>query len=107
MAYSDITTLMEAAVAALADGDYGPARNKALAAQGLLSVLPDTSRSTGGGGSQGVTWDRVALTTFLDRVQRLLNGSAGIQVSKVQIEPLRVRDARNWGSSDGLACRHV
>jgi hypothetical protein len=39
---------------------------------GPAGFLPDTSRSTGGGGSQGVNWDRVALTTFLDRVQRLL-----------------------------------
>lgn len=88
MTYADIVTNMTAAVTALGNGDYAEARNKALAAQALLSILPDTSRSTGGAGSQSLTWDRVAVSTFLDRVQRLLNGSQGVQVSKVQLQPL-------------------
>lgn len=94
MAYSDITTLMEAAVAAMADSDYGTARDKALAAQALLSVTPDTTRNSAGGGSQQLTWDRVALSQFVDRVQKLLNGSTGIGVSKVVICPVMGASSR-------------
>lgn len=85
MAYSDISALMSAAVTAMGNGDYATARDKALAAQALLSVTPDTNRQIAGGGTQGLTWDRVALTQFVDRLQKLLNASTGIGVSKVVI----------------------
>jgi hypothetical protein len=85
ISFSDISDLMADAVTAMASNDYATARDKALAAQALASVLPDTSRSAGDGGSQSLTWDRVAISQFVDRVQRLYNSSAGIQVSKVQI----------------------
>lgn len=88
MAYSDITTYMTAATTALASGDYASARDNALAAQALASVLPDTQRSAGDGGQQGLTWDRIAISQFTDRMQRLLNASVGIQVSKAQLTPV-------------------
>lgn len=85
MAYSDITTAMGLAVTALAAGDYATARDKALAAQAMASVLPDTNRSAGDGGSQGVSWDRTAISEFVDRMQKLANSAAGIGVSKVTL----------------------
>jgi hypothetical protein len=85
IAYSQITDLMTAATAALAAGNYASARNNAIAAQGLLAVLPDTERKAGDGGQQSLTWDRPAIDKFVDRVQRLLNSGLGVQVSKVQI----------------------
>jgi hypothetical protein len=89
VSYADITTAMNAAVAALTAGDYGLARDKALAAQALSSVLPDTSRQIGAGGSEGLTWDRVAISTFLDRMQRIANSAVGVQSSRVVICPVR------------------
>lgn len=90
MAYSDISTLMTAATTAMAAGDYAAARDSALAAQALLSITPDTSRQSAGGGSQSLTWDRVALSQFVDRVQKLLNSATGMGVSKVVLDPLDV-----------------
>lgn len=88
MSYSAVTALMDDAVSAMGTGDYATARDKALAAQALMSVIPDTTRDNSGGGSQQMTWDRVALSQFVDRVQRILNGSVGISVSKVVIDPV-------------------
>jgi len=85
IAYSQIADLMTAATAALATGNYTSARDNALAAQGLASVLPDTERSAGDGGKQSLKWDRLAIDQFVNRVQRQLNGGVGVQVSKVQI----------------------
>lgn len=88
MSFAAISTAMDSATTYLIAGNYALARDYALKAQALASILPDTTRSTGGGGSQGLTWDRVAITTFLDRVQRLLNSSAGIQVTKICTQPV-------------------
>jgi hypothetical protein len=90
--FSDISDLMEAAVAYVAAGNYAAARDKALAAQALASVLPDTSRSAGDGGSQSLTWDRIAISQFTDRMQRLTNGAAGIQVSLVELNAVGAED---------------
>jgi hypothetical protein len=86
--YAAVTAAMDAAVVSLGNGDYAAARDKALAAQAILSILPDTSRNTSGGGSDGVTWDRVAVSQFVDRVTKLANISLGVQVQKVQTQPL-------------------
>ena len=79
---------MVSATSALAAGNYASARDAALGAQALLSITPDTSESTDGGGSRGMTWDRVALSQFIDRMQKLLTGSTGVIVSKVVIQPV-------------------
>ena len=76
---------MDAAVTAIAGADYSTARDKALAAQAVLAAFPDSNRQTVGGGSQGHSWDRVAISNFIDRCQRLTNSAKGIQVSKVAI----------------------
>lgn len=86
--FAAIETLMDAAVAAMANGDYLAARDKALAAQGILSVLPNTTRNSSGGGSDGLTWDRVALSQFVANAIKLANAKQGISVSKVALQPL-------------------
>jgi hypothetical protein len=85
ISYSQITDLMSAATTALAAGNYASARDNAIAAQGLLSVLPDTERKSGDGGQQSLTWDRRAIDEFVIRCQRLVNAKLGVQVSEVQI----------------------
>jgi len=95
--YSVVTTLMDAAVAALAAADYQTARDKAIAAQGVLSAIPDTTRGTSGGGSDGVTWDRVALSQFITQCTKLANAKQGIGVSKVQVQPLQAMGVNQIG----------
>lgn len=85
MSYAAVTTAMTAATTALAAGDFATARNQALTAQALMSVIPDTVRNSGGGGSQEMTWDRVAISNFIDRMQKLLNSTSGMTSSKVVI----------------------
>lgn len=79
---------MDAAQAALVASDYTTARNQALAAQGVLAILPDTNRNTSGGGSDSVTWDRVAISKFIDMLTRLSNSQRGVGVSRVNIVPM-------------------
>lgn len=80
---------MTDATTALGLGDYATARDKALAAQGLAAILPDTNRVTGSGGTEGLTWDRAAISQFIDRMQKLLNSKTGMQTSKVVYRPLQ------------------
>ena len=86
--YAAITTLMDDAVTAMASADYATARDKALAAQAVLSVVPNTTQNTSGGGSNGVTWDRVALSQFVANAIKLANASQGISTSQVALQPL-------------------
>lgn len=88
MAYADVTAAMNAAQTALGLGDYATARDKALAAQAFLAILPDVNRDTGGGGSQATTFDRRSIADFITTATRLANSSHGIGVSKVRIRPL-------------------
>jgi len=86
--FATITALMDSAVAYMAVGDYASARDKALAAQGVLSVLPNTNRNSSGGGSDGLNWDRVALSQFVENCTKLANARLGMQTSKVVCQPL-------------------
>lgn len=79
---------MDTAQASLAAGDFITARNSALAAQGMLALLPDTTRNSSGGGSDGVTWDRIAIDKFVSVLTRLSNSHRGVQVSRVNLVPL-------------------
>jgi hypothetical protein len=101
--FAAIETLMDAAVAAMAAADYGTARDKALAAQALLSVLPNTSRNSSGGGSDALTWDRVAVSQFVANAIKLANASRGIVESKVRLQPLPgagVNQLGVWGQGN-------
>lgn len=86
--YAAITTLMDAAVLAMASADYATARDKALSAQAILSVLPNVTDNTVDGGSKQMQWDRVALSKFIENCTRLANASAGIQTSLAAMQPL-------------------
>ena len=86
--FAAITALMDSAVAYMSAGDYAAARDKALAAQGILSVLPNTSRNTSGGGSDGLNWDRVALSQFVENCTKLASARLGVQASNVVTQPL-------------------
>lgn len=95
--YADIEALMNDAVAAMATADYLTARDKALAAQGLLSALPNTSRNSSGGGADALTWDRVALSQFVSNAIKFANAKHGISTSKVVYQPLPGRGVNQLG----------
>ena len=97
MSYAAVSTAMDAAVTALGLGDYATARDKALAAQAVLSILPDTQRNAGGGGQENMTWDRVAVSQFIDRMQSLANSAKGITTSNVVKCPLSVQGVSQAG----------
>ena len=95
--YAAIEALMDDAVAAMAAADYLTARDKALAAQGLLSALPNTSRNSSGGGSDALTWDRVALSEFVRNAIKFANAKHGFSTSKVVYQPLPGRGVNQIG----------
>ena len=71
---------MTAALSALANGDYATALNNALAAQGMISILPKASRSQGtGGGEQSVSWDAAGIDNFIRRLRQQQGASLGVQ----------------------------
>ena len=86
--YAAITTLMDAAVTAMASADYATARDKALAAQAILSVLPNTTNQSSGGGQNTMSWDRVALSKFIENCTRLAAAQQGVQTTLVNLQPL-------------------
>lgn len=80
-----INDAMDAAVAALAAGDYAAALNQALAVQGLLSIMPKLSRSSGtGGGSQSVEWDQTAVDQFILRIRQQQAAGLGVQTQNLE-----------------------
>lgn len=85
--FAAVQTLMEAAVTAMAAAEYSTARDKALAAQMLLAVLPNTTQGTAGGGSDGLSWDRVAVSKIVDQCTALANASRGMQSSRGVSQP--------------------
>lgn len=95
--FATITDLMDAAVAALAAGDYATARDKALAAQGVLSVLPNTAATSSGGGSNSMQWDRVALSQFVANAIKLANAQQGISTSLTRTYPAAPAPANQLG----------
>jgi hypothetical protein len=83
----DVTTLnscMDAAVLALAGGDYATALNQSLAAQGILSLIPDLTRASGkDGGSQAAKFDRLAIDSFIKRIRQQQGAALGVQTQDV------------------------
>jgi len=88
---------MDAAVVAVAAGDYATAISKALAAQGLLSSLPKLSRSAGGGGQQEVEWDSAGIDNFIKRLRQQQGASLGVQSQDIQFN-----DPTLGSSGDGF-----
>ena len=60
--------------------DYSTAIDNALAAQGLLAALADMNRGAGGGGSQGLKWDRTGIDAFVTAIRRQQNAAGGVLV---------------------------
>lgn len=79
---SALNSYMDAAVTALAAGDYATALNQVLAAQGILSVLPDLTRSSGtDGGTQAAKWDRTAIDGLIKRIRQQQGAGLGVQTA--------------------------
>lgn len=73
-----INALVDEATTAIDAGDWSTANSKLLQAKAKLAVLPH-----GAHGVSTVGWDRNAIDDLLDRVQRELNSSVGLQSQTV------------------------
>jgi hypothetical protein len=82
-----LNSYMTAAIAAQAAGDYATALNNALAAQGMISILPKASRSQGtGGGEQSASWDPAGIDNFIKRLRQQQGATLGVQYAPVTIQ---------------------
>ena len=87
--YAQVESLMEAATDALAASDYATAEEKAVAAQGILSILPIDFRKEGHA-SGSLRYSEMMIDQFIERVKRLgsrknrSNSSLGIQTARVR-----------------------
>ena len=98
-----LDTYMDAAIAALAGGDYATALQKALAAQGIIATLPKASRSGGpGGGEQSASWDAAGIDNFVRNCRRQHGASLGIQtMPAVFSEPTPSDQGEQFANSSG------
>ena len=94
---------MTSALSALASGDYATALNNALAAQGMISIMPKASRSQGtGGGEQSASWDAAGIDSFVRRLRQQQGASLGVQISPVVIqEPLPIDNGEQFSGGYG------
>ncbi len=98
-----VNSYMLAAVAAMAAGNYWTAMNNALAAQGIMAVLPKISRSAGtGGGEMSASWDPVGIANFIKALRQQQGSAAGMQSVPVTIvEPATIDDGEEFANSTG------
>lgn len=78
MSVSTLNTYRDAAVAAIAGGDYATALGNLRAAQTLLATMPDARAA-----ENSLNWDREAIARAITDCQRAIGAAAGIQRSKV------------------------
>jgi len=71
MAASDVNTAMAAAIAALESGDLATALTKALAAQGYLAAMPNSST-----GETELSWSDARIQQFVENLRRQQTVSA-------------------------------
>jgi hypothetical protein len=77
---ASLNTYMLAATNALVAHDYGTAIDNALAAQGILAILPDAERSSGRvAGSRHVKWTPDGINQFIIRIRQQQASSLGVQ----------------------------
>lgn len=76
---SAINEKMAAAVAAVDDGDYETALRRAIAAQGLLSVLPSGGKDGKAGAS--LEWSQEGINNFIATLERQNKNSANADAS--------------------------
>lgn len=81
---SEINTLMNAAVAALAASDYDLAYTKALQAQGLMLAKPRSNFDR-----DELEWYPEKIDSFLDRIQQLKRSVSGSTSGTLMQIPVR------------------
>lgn len=81
MGLAEVNTKMDAAVAALAGGDYDAAMELAVQAQGLLSVIPESDLP--GGSSVRFARGDDRINNFIINLRRRQAGALGMQRSKI------------------------
>ena len=98
-----LNSYMTAAIAALAAGNYAAALNNALAAQGMIAIMPKASRGQGsGGGQQSAEWDSAGIDNFVKRLRQQQGATLGIQTSPVSIvEPVPEDQGDQFANSTG------
>ena len=93
---AEINTRMNAAITALDAGDYATAYTKALGAQGMLAVKPDTDFS-----DEGLKWDREFIANFVKEMKQLSRGAK----ASTAITQIPVRSRSSWtGFDDDCTC---
>lgn len=97
-----LSTYRDAAIAALAAGDYPAAINNALAAQMVLSTLGDMDRNAGPAGGQRLAWDRHGVDSFILRVRQQQGAALGVQFADVQIaDPQTIDQGEQFANTAG------
>ena len=98
-----LNSYMAAAIAAQANGDYPTALNNALAAQGIIGILPKISRSAGtGGGEMSSSWDAGGIDNFVKRLRQQQGASLGMQSVPATIgEPALIDDGEQFANASG------
>ena len=74
MSVATLNTYRDAAVTALAAGQYATALTNLRAAKALLATMPDTRK-----GEESMTWDREGIDRLIADCQRGQAAAAGVQ----------------------------
>ncbi len=98
-----VNSAMQAAVSALQGGDFSTALTNALAAQGLMALIPSTSRGAGiGGGKQSFEYSPDAIDRFVVNLRKQQGASLGVQSAPIVIsEPTTLGDGQQFANSSG------
>lgn len=78
MSVATLNTKRDAAVEAIADGDYATALTNLRACKALLATMPDTRH-----GEDSLTWNRTDIDQLIAECNRARAAAAGVQRSKV------------------------
>jgi hypothetical protein len=96
---TQLNDLMEAAVAAVSSGDFDTAINNAIAAQGIVAVLPRVERSSGkAAGSRSAAWTPEGIDQFIVRLRQQQSASIGVQTQNILYkQPCGMGPVGTWG----------
>ncbi len=88
MSIADLETLYTAAVAAIDAAEYDTAITKLMAVKLRLATTPNLTRATGGGGSQGISWNAAEIDSLIAQCRQLKSqalaaASGGMQSSRI------------------------
>jgi len=86
MSIAELNTLYAAAVAAIDAGSYDLAIIKLMAIKVRLATTPNITRSTGGAGSQSISWNSETIDSLIAQCHQMksaVQSASGLQQMKV------------------------